>query len=175
MMDFASLANQVMLRCDQLGAITQSPGIVDRRYLTPQHRQANDVVAQWMREAGMTVWQDAAGNQWGRYHSTDANARSLVLGSHLDTVPNGGKYDGMLGVIAPLAVVHHCFENGIRFPFHIDIVGFGDEEGTRFGSTLLGSRALTGRWKEDWQLLRDENKVSLPEAMAEFGLAFDKV
>ena len=175
MMDFASLANQVMLRCDQLGTITQSPGIVDRRYLTPQHRQANDLVAQWMREAGMTVWQDAAGNQWGRYHSTDANARSLVLGSHLDTVPNGGKYDGMLGVIAPLAVVHHCFENGIRFPFHIDIVGFGDEEGTRFGSTLLGSRALTGRWKEDWQLLRDENKVSLPEAMAEFGLAFDKV
>ena len=175
MMDFASLANQVMLRCDQLGAITQSPGIVDRRYLTPQHRQANDLVAQWMREAGMTVWQDAAGNQWGRYHSTDANARSRVLGSHLDTVPNGGKYDGMLGVIAPLAVVHHCFENGIRFPFHIDIVGFGDEEGTRFGSTLLGSRALTGRWKEDWQLLRDENKVSLPEAMAEFGLAFDKV
>lgn len=175
MNDFASLADQVMLRCDQLGAITQSPGMVDRRYLTPQHRQANDLVALWMREAGMTVWQDAAGNQWGRYHSTDSNARSLLLGSHLDTVPNGGKYDGMLGVIAPLAVVQHCFDNGIRFPFHIDIVGFGDEEGTRFGSTLLGSRALTGRWKEDWQLLRDADHLSLPEAMAEFGLSFDKV
>lgn len=175
MTEFASLAEQVMLRCDQLGAITQTPGIVDRRYLTVQHRQANDLVAKWMQEAGMSVWQDAGGNQWGRYQSTDANARSLVLGSHLDTVPNGGKYDGMLGVIAPLAVVQYCFDNGVRFPFNIDIVGFGDEEGTRFGSTLLGSRALTGRWKEDWRTFKDENNISLPEAMEAFGLAFDKI
>ncbi|MDC8831447.1 allantoate amidohydrolase [Alteromonas gilva] len=175
MIDFTRLAEQVMLRCEQLGAITQTPGIVDRRYLTAQHRQANNLVAKWMQQADMAVWQDAAGNQWGRYYSSDPHARSLILGSHLDTVPNGGKYDGMLGVIAPLAVVQYCADNGIRFPFHIDIVGFGDEEGTRFGSTLLGSRALTGRWNEDWRLLRDENNLSLPEALSEFGLSFDRI
>ncbi|NVK57252.1 MAG: allantoate amidohydrolase [Alteromonadaceae bacterium] len=175
MIDFASLADQVMSRCDQLGVISQTPGIVDRRYLTAQHRQANNIVAKWMQQADMSVWQDAAGNQWGRYYSSNPQAKSLVLGSHLDTVPNGGKYDGMLGVIAPLAVIHYCAENGICFPFHIDIVGFGDEEGTRFGSTLLGSRALTGRWNEDWRLLRDENNVSLPDALSEFGLSFDRI
>ncbi|TPV55396.1 allantoate amidohydrolase [Aestuariibacter sp. GS-14] len=175
MNEFAELANEVLSRCDQLGLISQSPGMVDRRYLTSQHRQANDQVAQWMQQAGMQTWQDAAGNQWGRYKSATPDAKAFVFGSHLDTVPNGGKYDGMLGVIAPLAVVQYCFEQGIRFPFHIDIVGFGDEEGTRFGSTLLGSRALTGRWQEDWRNLRDKDQVSLPDALTHFGSSFENI
>lgn len=175
MNEFAELANEVLSRCDQLGLISQSPGMVDRRYLTSQHRQANDQVAQWMQQAGMQTWQDAAGNQWGRYKSANPDAKAFVFGSHLDTVPNGGKYDGMLGVIAPLAVVQYYFEQGIRFPFHIDIVGFGDEEGTRFGSTLLGSRALTGRWQEDWRNLRDKDQVSLPDALTHFGSSFENI
>lgn len=175
MNEFAELANEVLSRCDQLGLISQSPGMVDRRYLTAQHRQANDQVAQWMQQAGMQTWQDAAGNQWGRYKSANPDAKAFVFGSHLDTVPNGGKYDGMLGVIAPLAVVQYYFEQGIRFPFHIDIVGFGDEEGTRFGSTLLGSRALTGRWQEDWRNLRDKDQVSLPDALTHFGSSFENI
>lgn len=175
MNEFAELANEVLSRCDQLGLISQSPGMVDRRYLTPQHRQANDMVAQWMQQAGMQTWQDAAGNQWGRYKSTNPDAKTFVFGSHLDTVPNGGKYDGMLGVVAPLTVVQYCHDQGIRFPFHIDIVGFGDEEGTRFGSTLLGSRALTGRWQEDWRNLRDKDQVSLPDALKNFGSSFENI
>lgn len=175
MNEFAELANEVLSRCDQLGLISQSPGMVDRRYLTSQHRQANDQVAQWMQQAGMQTWQDAAGNQWGRYKSANPDAKAFVFGSHLDTVPNGGKYDGILGVIAPLAVVQYYFEQGIRFPFHIDIVGFGDEEGTRFGSTLLGSRALTGRWQEDWRNLRDKDQVSLPDALTHFGSSFENI
>lgn len=175
MNEFAELANEVLSRCDQLGLISQSPGMVDRRYLTPQHRQANDMVAQWMQQAGMQTWQDAAGNQWGRYKSNNPDAKAFVFGSHLDTVPNGGKYDGMLGVVAPLTVVQYCHDQGIRFPFHIDIVGFGDEEGTRFGSTLLGSRALTGRWQEDWRNLRDKDQVSLPDALKNFGSSFENI
>ncbi len=175
MNEFAELANEVLSRCDQLGLISQSPGMVDRRYLTPQHRQANDMVAQWMQQAGMQTWQDPAGNQWGRYKSTNPDAKAFVFGSHLDTVPNGGKYDGMLGVVAPLTIVQYCHDQGIRFPFHIDIVGFGDEEGTRFGSTLLGSRALTGRWQEDWRNLRDKDQVSLPDALKNFGSSFDNI
>ena len=175
MNEFAELAHEVLNRCDQLGLISQSPGMVDRRYLTPQHRQANDLVALWMQQAGMQTWQDAAGNQWGRYQSHNADAKAFVFGSHLDTVPNGGKYDGMLGVIAPLAVIQYCHDQGIRFPFHIDIVGFGDEEGTRFGSTLLGSRALTGRWQETWRDLRDKDQVSLPDALKNFGSSFENI
>lgn len=175
MSEFNQLAKDVMTRCDILGAITQSPGMVDRRYLTPEHTRANQQVAEWMQSAGMQTWQDAAGNQWGRYASQDADAKILLMGSHLDTVPNGGKYDGMLGVLAPLAVLQYCHDNQISLPFHVDIVGFGDEEGTRFGSTLLGSRALTQSWPNSWRELQDADGVSLADAMRAFWLNFDDV
>ena len=175
MIDFDALAHTVMTRLDTLGQISQSPQYLDRRYLTPEHRQANETVAQWMQSAAMTTWQDAAGNLWGRYPSPDKNAPRLLIGSHLDTVPNGGKYDGMLGVVTPVTLLAALHQAGIRFPFHIDVVGFGDEEGTRFGSTLLGSRAVTGRWPDHWGDLKDELGVSLRQAMEEFGLSFDSV
>lgn len=174
MSQFSALAHQVMARCDELGAISQSD-YVDRRYLTKEHKAANALVASWMEQAGMTTWQDSAGNLWGRYQSDNTDAKSLLFGSHLDTVPNGGKYDGMLGVIAPIALIAHYHQQGRAFPYHIDIVGFGDEEGTRFGSTLLGSRALTGTWPEAWRELRDANGVSLPDALGEFGSDFDRI
>lgn len=175
MSHFESYATEVMRRCDLLGDISQTPGIVDRRYLSAQHKKANELVADWMSQAGMSTWQDAAGNQWGRYASRNEQAKTLLMGSHLDTVPNGGKYDGMLGVIAPLALMQYFHDNQIVLPFHIDIVGFGDEEGTRFGSTLLGSRALTNTWPQQWASLKDEDGVSLEEAMRRFGLEFNKV
>ena len=136
MTDFAQAASQVMTWCNELGAVSQADH-VDRRYLTKQHRQANDLVALWMQQAGCKTWEDGAANLWGRYESDNDNAQRFILGSHLDTVPNGGKYDGMLGVLAPIAVVNYLHSHNIRLPFHIDIVGFGDEEGTRFGSCLL--------------------------------------
>jgi allantoate deiminase len=172
---FKSLAAKVMAWCEELGAITQSPGMVDRRYLTPEHKTANNKVSAWMQHAGMSTWQDAAGNQWGRYACEQDDAPRLLLGSHLDTVPNGGKYDGMLGVVTPIAIMEYCHQHNLQFPFHIDIVGFGDEEGTRFGSTLLGSRALTGTWPQQWAELTDAHGISLRQAMANFGLDFDNV
>lgn len=168
-------ADEVMQRCDTLGKISQSSTYLDRRYLSPEHMQANEQVSIWMQEAGMQTWQDAVGNVWGRYKSAVPDAKRLILGSHLDTVINGGKYDGMLGVIAPIALIDMFTAQQIALPFDIDIVGFCDEEGTRFGTTLLGSRALTGQWQSQSATLCDENEISLRQAMLDVGLDFDRV
>ncbi len=175
MSEFKELATQVMARCETLGALSQDKHCLDRRYLTEQHKLANQLASGWMIEAGMTTWQDAVGNVWGRYTSSVPNAPRLILGSHLDTVPNGGKYDGMLGVVSAISIVTMFDGLNIKFPFHIDIVGFCDEEGTRFGTTLLGSRALTGKWQEHWRYLKDEKGISLEHALQNFGLNFDAI
>ncbi|GEA11363.1 allantoate amidohydrolase [Alteromonas sp. KUL49] len=175
MLDFEIAAEEIMARCEALGNISQQSTCLDRRYLTKEHKQANSLVSGWMTEAGMTTWQDAAGNQWGRYNASHANAPRLIIGSHLDTVPNGGKYDGMLGVIAPISLIAQFSRDQVQFPFHIDVVGFGDEEGTRFGSTLLGSFALTGEWKESWRDLTDEQGISLADALVSFGSSFENI
>ncbi|MEC8376180.1 MAG: hydantoinase/carbamoylase family amidase, partial [Pseudomonadota bacterium] len=175
MSEFKELATQVMARCETLGTLSQDKHCLDRRYLTEQHKLANQLASGWMIEAGMTTWQDAVGNVWGRYTSSVPNAPRLILGSHLDTVPNGGKYDGMLGVVSAISIVTMFDGLNIKFPFHIDIVGFCDEEGTRFGTTLLGSRALTGKWQENWRYLKDEKGISLEQALQNFGLNFDAI
>jgi allantoate deiminase len=167
---FSEIANEVLLRCDLLSEFTQTAGIIDRQYLTEQHKQANLQVANWMQQAGMKTWTDQAGNQWGSFRSDNPNAKTLVLGSHLDTVPNSGKYDGILGVLLPISLIQHFNHQQHCFPFHIDVVGFGDEEGTRFGTTLLGSRAIAGTWLDKWAALTDQNQVSLATAMSDFGL-----
>ncbi|MBU2978938.1 allantoate amidohydrolase [Alteromonas sp. C1M14] len=175
MIDFNTLAQLVMARLEELGNISQHPDYLDRRYLTTEHKQANRLVAGWMGDAGMITWQDEAGNLWGRYECLDPDAPRFIMGSHLDTVPNGGKYDGMLGVVAPISLIHVLKGTRTPLPFHLDIVGFGDEEGTRFGSTLLGSKALTGQWPDAWAKMKDENGMSLPDAMQQFGLSYEKV
>ncbi|TDO97301.1 allantoate amidohydrolase [Marinomonas balearica] len=173
--NYAGLARQVMERCEELGNISQSDAYLDRRYLTAEHKKANQNVESWLKSAGMKTWQDEAGNLWGRYENRNPNAERFILGSHLDTVPNGGKYDGMLGVIAPLTLIEMYNQCGVEFPFHLDIVGFGDEEGTRFSSTLLGSRALTGQWQDEWANVEDDNGTNLRQALQDFGLDFDLV
>ncbi|MFD1383160.1 allantoate amidohydrolase [Rhodanobacter aciditrophus] len=175
MKDFQQLAQQVMDRLETLGKISQSSEHLDRRYLTPEHQQANALVGDWMKEAGMSTWQDQAGNLWGRWEASTPDAPRFIMGSHLDTVPNGGKYDGMLGVVAPVTLIAALQAAKVRLPFHLDVVGFGDEEGTRFRSTLLGSRALTGQWPSSWADLEDENGISLAQALQDFGLSFDAI
>jgi allantoate deiminase len=148
---------------------------MDRRYLTREHRLANDTVANWMQAIGLQTWQDQAGNQWGRLAADNPDASVVVLGSHLDTVPNGGIYDGILGVVLPLLVIESLKTDQISLPFHLDLVGFGDEEGTRFGATLLGSRAVAGTWDSNWATLTDANGQTLPEAFAAFDLNYTDV
>ncbi|MGO4331487.1 allantoate amidohydrolase [Cupriavidus sp. 2TAF22] len=135
---------RIMAWADDLAVHTEQPGMLTRTYLTEAHHGAAAQLATWMREAGMTVRRDAAGNVIGRYEGTSPDAPALLTGSHFDTVRDGGRYDGNLGVILPVACVAEWNRQGKRFPFAIEVVGFAEEEGVRFKATLLGSRAIAG-------------------------------
>jgi allantoate deiminase len=164
-------AAEVMARCDELATHSSRPDGIERVYLSREHRHVNALAAEWMAEAGLDTWQDAAGNQCGR--RGEPHLPALLLGSHLDTVPGAGRYDGILGVLAAIVVARRLRHT--ELPFALEVVAFGDEEGTRFGSTLLGSRALAGTWQPEWAELTDAEGVTLREAMADFGLDVDRV
>lgn len=163
-------AARVMSRADELAAISETPDALTRVYLSTQHLQANQRVAEWMRQAGMLVWQDSVGNICGRYEAAQEGAPAVLLGSHLDTVRNAGRYDGMLGVLTAIEVVQSLHQQGLRLAQAIEIVGFCDEEGTRFGITLLGSRGLTGSWPANWLTQTDAGGISVAQAMVDAGL-----
>lgn len=166
---FSNYAEQVYARCDALALHSQSYEGMDRRYLTSEHKMANLQVKEWMEQANMLTWTDEAGNQWGRYKSNLPDAPTLIMGSHIDTVPNGGIYDGILGVLLPITLVESLAVDKVSLPFNLDIVAFGDEEGTRYGTTLLGSRAVTGNWQQHWNTLSDSEGVTIKEALEKFG------
>jgi len=134
-------------------------------FMTPVHQRTAAQLAQWMRDAGMQPHIDAVGNVCGRYLAADPDARTLITGSHYDTVRDGGKYDGRLGILLPIAIVRHLNERGERLPFHLEVVGFAEEEGVRFKSTFLGSNAVIGRF--DMALLDrlDADGVSMRSAL----------
>ncbi|MFP6727929.1 MAG: allantoate amidohydrolase [Alphaproteobacteria bacterium] len=169
------LAHQVMHRIDELSAISETPGILTRRYLTAEHRRANELVGHWMSGAGMDTWQDAAGNIVGRYNSAQGNAPALIIGSHLDTVVNAGKFDGILGVLCGVACVQALFQTGRRLTYPIEVIGFADEEGVRFGTTYLGSRAVTGQLDPSTFEQTDAAGISFRQALADFGLDADQI
>lgn len=166
---------RIFERCNELALLSEETDALTRVYLSAQHQQANQLAGAWMRDAGMQVWQDAVGNICGRYEGTEPNAPALLLGSHLDTVRNAGKYDGMLGVITAIELVSRLHQQNKRFPFAIEVVGFGDEEGVRFGVTLLGSRGLAGSWEPDWLSKQDSNGISLAQALRDFGLVSEQI
>jgi allantoate deiminase len=150
-------------------------GGIERSYLTTEHARTNWTVGEWMERAGLTPWQDAAGNQRGSLPGPTTDAQVLILGSHLDTVPGAGRYDGILGTLMAIAVVERLGRRGVKLPFALEVVGFADEEGTRFGATLLGSRALAGTWDPAWWELTDKNGVSMRSAFQAFGLDPDRI
>jgi allantoate deiminase len=126
-------------------------------------REASDVVSGWMRAAGMTTERDEIGNLIGRYEGT--GEKTLVLGSHLDTVRDAGKYDGPLGVMVALACVQRLHDRGERLPFSVEVVAFADEEGLRFGTTFLGSSAYAATFDESRLGLEDSDGVTLARAI----------
>ena len=172
---FKTSAERVMRRCEALAAVSESGDYIERTYLSDSHKRANAIVEGWIAEAKAEHWQDAVGNVWGRLPSQDADSKTLILGSHLDTIVDAGKYDGILGVLMAVELLHLLRSQSIALPFNIDVVGFCDEEGVRFGATLLGSYAIADRWKDDWLDLTDVNGVSIAEAMTSFGLDSTKV
>jgi allantoate deiminase len=129
----------VMERCDLLANSSEELGLVHRPYGSQAMHEVNDIVAGWMRTAGMTTRRDQIGNLIGRYEGL--GDRTFILGSHLDTVRDAGKYDGILGVMVAIACLQRLHDRGERLPFAIEVVGFADEEGLRFGTTYLRSSA----------------------------------
>ena len=166
-------ATAVLARCAELDGISASPDHLERVHLTPEHAAANRLLAGWLTAAGLTPWTDAAGNQWGRREGSSPGLPALVLGSHLDTVPDAGSFDGMLGVVLAVAVAERL--RGTDLPFALEVVGFSDEEGARFGKALLGSSAVAGTWDDAWWAQTDAAGVSLQRAFTDFGLDPDRV
>lgn len=162
-------ALRVLARCDALAAISESPEMLTRVYMSPEHLLANQQVGKWMQAVGMRVWQDSVGNICGRYEGLQLDAPAILLGSHLDTVRNAGRYDGMLGVLSALEVVGYLHQQRRRLPVAIEVIGFADEEGTRFGITLLGSKGITGHWPTDWLNKTDAEGVSVAQALDKAG------
>ena len=160
---------RVMRRLDELARFSSEPDALTRLYLTPEHEAAAAQVAEWMREAGMTAGLDAAGSVVGRYEGSAPGARALLLGSHIDTVRDAGRYDGNFGVVAAIEAVAALSGRGERLPFAVEVIAFGDEEGVRFPATLTGSRALAGILDPAALDAEDGEGVSLREALRGFG------
>ena len=165
----ADLATTVMQRIDALAQISEDAGKLTRTFASPAMRRANELVGSWMREAGMSVRTDAIGNLIGHYPAAQPDGKILLLGSHLDTVRDAGRFDGPLGVLVAVACVQHLNETRTRLPFAIEVVGFADEEGVRYQSTYLGSRALSGTFNLEDLKRTDAKGIPMAEAIREFG------
>ena len=148
-----------------------TPGQLTVTYLSPAHKQCAQFIEQLMRDSGFDeVTQDAVGNVVGRYHGREPTASYLMTGSHFDTVRNGGKYDGRLGICCPIACVKSLHEKGDRLPYGLEVVAFAEEEGQRFAATFLASSALVGQFNETWLAQKDKEGTTMREAMVSYGL-----
>jgi len=158
-----------MVRCDELAAYTEEPGRITRSYGTPAHEAARNVLANWMRDAGLEVRIDAVGNLRGRVEGSRPTAPALLLGSHLDSVRDAGRYDGPLGILVAIEAADRLRNRPQRLPFPVEVIAFADEEGLRFQTTYLGSCALAGSFDPAFLELVDANGVTLRQAMEAFG------
>jgi len=171
-----TLGNRVWDWAERL-ATHSEPGYAERgeltvTYLTDAHRAVAQQLAHWMKsDCGFDdVEIDAVGNVVGVYHGTDLAAPRLLTGSHYDTVRNGGKYDGRLGILVPMACVRELSQAGRRLPFGLEVVGFAEEEGQRYKAVFLGSGALTGHFNPEWLAQKDADGITMHQAMAHAGL-----
>ena len=147
-------------------------------YLTEAHRACAQRISHWMKDCGFDeIDIDAVGNVVGRYHPASGaqSARYVLTGSHYDTVRNGGKYDGRLGIFVPMACVRELHRQGRRLPFGIEVVGFAEEEGQRYRATFLGSGALIGDFKPEWLSQADADGITMAQAMQQAGLCIDDI
>lgn len=174
----ARLAYATMLRCDSLAECTEEPGRITRRFLSAPMRTVHERVSEWMTAAGLQPRVDHAGNLIGRRAATlppDAatGEKVLLIGSHLDTVPGGGRYDGVLGVLIGLALAEALGDTPL--PFHIDVIGFSEEEGVRFSKPYLGSSAVAGCFQHEWLARTDRTGCTVRDAITEFGGDADRL
>jgi allantoate deiminase len=170
-----SFGDEIVGRINRLATISETPEHLTRIFLTNEHRAAAELILGWIREAGMQAHLDAIGNVCGRYEGERPGLPCLMLGSHYDTVRDAGKWDGPLGLITAISCVADLHKRGRRLPFAIEVTGFADEEGVRFASTLLGSRAVAGTFDESVLGVKDSNGISMCEALSQFGLDPDHI
>ena len=168
-LDTAGAASRLMTRLDDFSAFTDEPGKLTRLYLSPSYRAACDQFAKWAVEAGMSARIDAVGNVRARYEGKSADAPALMIGSHIDTVRDAGRFDGNLGALAALAVVEQLAEKEIRLDHALEVVAIGDEEGVRFSTAMTGSRALAGGLSATAMEAKDKQGVTVGEALKAFG------
>ncbi len=174
--DFHPVLGNQAWDCAELLATHSDPGFVEHgqltvTYLTDAHRACAAQLVRWMRECGFDeVSIDAVGNVVGVYRGEHAEAKTLLTGSHFDTVRNGGKYDGRLGIFVPMICVRELRRAGKRLPFAIEVVAFAEEEGQRYKATFLGSGALVGQFDPAWLDQRDAAGTTMREAMRHAGL-----
>ncbi len=159
----------VHARCLELATVSDEPGRLTRPFASSAMDRANGLVAGWMTEAGLTVRRDAAGNLVGHLAGADPGAGTFLLGSHLDTVRDAGAFDGPLGVLVAVEALARLRAAGERLPFAVDVLGFSDEEGLRFGTAYLGSRAVVGALGPELLALTDADGVSVARALRDFG------
>jgi allantoate deiminase len=161
-------AREAIRRCRLLAACSDEPGFTTRTFLSDSMRKVHGMMGVWMTAAGMEVRVDPAGNLRGVYAGASADARRLLVGSHLDTVPHAGAFDGVLGVVMGVSLVETL--RGKRLPYSIEVIGFSDEEGVRFGVPFIGSRALVGELDAALLAVQDADDVSVAQAIRNFKL-----
>ena len=158
-----------MAMLDELGRVSDEEGKLTRTFLSPAMCRANALVGEWMGAIGLTVREDPVGNLIGRAEGSSRRAKTLLLGSHLDSVRDAGKFDGPLGVLMPIMALAELQRRGVKLPFAVEVLGFSEEEGVRFASAYLGSEGYTGRLSSRTLELRDGAGVSVGDALKEWG------
>ena len=164
----AQLAADVIARCRKLASFSEDADRLRRTFLSPPMRDVHREIFAWLGRLGAATSIDAAGNLRGLYSGSDSSTPRFLIGSHLDTVPNAGAFDGILGVMIGVALLEAL--DGRKLPYAIEIVGFSEEEGVRFDTPFIGSRALVGRLDDELLNSKDANGISVREAIRNFGL-----
>lgn len=168
-MNTSGAGDRLLSQADELARFTEDPPRVTRVFLSPEHRAAGEKILGWMHEAGMSASFDALGNVVGRYEGATPQAPALLTGSHMDSVRNAGRYDGIFGILCPIECVRRLNAAGKRLPFALEVIAFADEEGVRFSATLLGSHALSGTFDPAWLDKKDASGVTMRDALSAFG------
>ena len=168
-MSRATFGPELMARLEQLARCSTDPDRLNRQPFTPAHREAINQVAIWMRAAGLATRIDALGNLIGRSEGLHPTAPALLMGSHIDTVINAGRFDGPLGILVPLAALQVLHDQGRALPFPVEIIAFCDEEGVRFPTTFLGSKAICGTLELEVLALTDRAGITIKKALEDFG------
>jgi len=167
--DPLQLATLILQRINELAAISEMPGVITRTLGTEAFIKGRTLVAHWMQQAGLETRIDAIGNIRGRLASNKKDAKTLVIGSHIDTVVNAGKFDGPLGVLMGLALLEQLIQQKTPLPFNIELIAFCDEEGVRFHTTYLGSKVVAGQFDNNLLSRQDANGTTLQEVIQAMG------